>query len=63
MVARRCSAKKLSEKFRTVHREIPVLESLSNTVKYIQAVWLSTFVTRDPHTGVSEPAVRISLAK
>ena len=32
VVARRCSANKLSYKFHKIRREIPVLESLSNTV-------------------------------
>ena len=48
MVAKRCSAKILSEKFHKIHREIPVLESLSNTVKCFQAVRLATLLKRDP---------------
>ena len=37
-VSSMCSAKKLSYKFRKIHREIPVLEHYSNTVKSLQAV-------------------------
>ena len=40
-----------------IHREIPVLESLS-TVKCVQAVRLATLLKRHPRTGVSETAVR-----
>ena len=36
------------------------LESLSNTVKDLQAVRLSTLLKRNPCTGVLEPAVRKS---
>ena len=43
--------------FTKIHREIPVLESLSNTVKCFQAVRLATLLRRDPGTGASEPAV------
>ena len=35
--------------------EIPVLESLSNTVKSLQAARLTTLLKRNPRTGVSEP--------
>ena len=54
MVARRTSAKKISEKLHKIHREIPVLQSLSNTVKSIEAVRLATFLKRDPRTGVKD---------
>ena len=46
--------------FTKIHREIPVLESLSNTVKCFQAVRFATcnyYPGRDPGTGASEPAV------
>ena len=33
MAPRRCSAKKLSKMFHKIHREIPVLQSVSNNVK------------------------------
>ena len=61
MFARKCSPKKLSSKLRKIHREIPVVESLSNSVKCVQAVRFATLLKRDPRTGVSEPAVRRSL--
>ena len=38
-----------------------MLESLSNSVKGLQAVRLATLLKREPHTGVSEPAVRIGV--
>ena len=38
VVARRCSAKKVSQKFLKIYREITVRQSLSNTVKSLQAV-------------------------
>ena len=37
---------------------MPVLDSLSNTVKGLQAVRLATLLKRDPRAGVSESAVR-----
>ena len=46
-----------------MHREIHVLESLSNTVKCIQAVRFATFLNRDPCTVVSKTAVHRSSAK
>ena len=50
MVAKRCSAKKFSWKFHKIHREIPTvyLQSLSNTVKDLQAVRLATLLKRNP---------------
>ena len=45
IVAKRCSTKKL-------------LESLSNTVKGLHAVRLTTLLKRNPRTGVLELAVR-----
>ena len=63
MVARRCSAKKFSKKFHKIHKEIPVPQSLSNTVKDFQAVRLATLLKRDPRTGVSEPVVFRSSTK
>ena len=49
---------KNSKKLHKIHREIPVLESLSNTVKGLHAVRLATLLKRNPSTGVLEPAVR-----
>ena len=63
MVAIKFSAVKLFQKFCKIHREIPVLESLSNTVKCLQAVRLSTLLKRDPRTGVSELVVNRSSIK
>ena len=40
-----------------------MLESLSNTVKCLQAVRLSTLLKRDPRTGVSELVVNRSSIK
>ena len=34
-----------------------VRQSLSNTVKSIQAVRLATLLMKDPLTGISEPAI------
>ena len=34
---------------------MPVLQSLSYTVKELQAVKLATLLKRDPRIGVSEP--------
>ena len=53
MAARRCSAKKFSEKFHKIHREILVLQSLSNTAKGLQAMRLAALLKRNPSTGVS----------
>ena len=36
----------------------PVLESLSNTGKSLQADKLATLLKRNPHTGVLAPVVR-----
>ena len=58
VVARRCSTKKLSQILHKIHRKIPVLESLSDTVKGLHAVRLGTLLNRNPRTGVLEPAVR-----
>ena len=55
--------KKAFQKNSQNSREISVLESLSNTVKCLQAVWLSTLLKREAHTGVSEPVVCGSFAK
>ena len=63
MVARRCSAKHFSKKFHKTHREIPLLQSLSNTVKGLQTVRLVTLLERDHGTSVSEPAVCRSSTK
>ena len=41
VAAKRCSAKKLSSKFRKTHRETPALQSLSNKVIDLQAVRLA----------------------
>ena len=59
MVAR-CSAKKVSEK---IHKEIPALQSLSDTIKELQAVRFATLLKRHPRSGVSEPAVCRSSTK
>ena len=63
VVAWTCSANKLSWKFHKIYREIPVLESLSNTVKPVQVVRFASLLKRDPRTGVSKTAVRISSTK
>ena len=70
MIARRCSAKKVSLKIsqnsqRNVLQPLSntVLQSLSNTVKGHQAVRLATLLKRDPHTDVSEPSVCRSSTK
>ena len=57
-VAKRCFKKKLSLKLHKICRKIPVLESLSNTVKGLQAIRLATLLKRNPHISVLEPAVR-----
>ena len=57
-VARMCSTKKFSFKLHKISRTIPVLESLSNTVKGLQAIRLATLLKRNPRTSVLEPAVR-----
>ena len=57
MVANRCFAKQLFSKFLKIHREIPMRQSLSNTVKSFHAVRLATFLKKDLLTGVSEQAV------
>ena len=36
---------------------VPVLESLSNTVKGLQSIRLATLLKRNPRTGVLEPDV------
>ena len=46
--------------FHKIHREIPVLESLSNAFKGLQIVMLATLLKKDLRTFVSEPAVRRS---
>ena len=63
VVARRCCAKNLPKKCYKIHREIPVLESLSNTAKCLYAVWPATLLKKNPRTGVSEPAVHRSFTK
>ena len=57
VVAKRCSAKKLSKKLHKIHNKIPVLESLFNTVEGVQAVRLGTLLNINLCTGVLEPAV------
>ena len=56
--ARRCSTKKLFLKLHKICRKIPVLESLSNTVKGLPAIRLATLLKRNPRSSVLEPAVR-----
>ena len=48
MVAKRCSGKKISQKFLKIHSEVQVRQSLSNTVKSLQPVWLVTLLKKDP---------------
>ena len=61
VVARWCSAKTVSKKFLKIYREITVRQSLSNTIKTLQAVSpairLVTLLKKDPLTGVSELAI------
>ena len=57
VVARRCSTKHSYKKFCKIHRETPVLESLSDNAAGLQAVRHATLLRRDFSTGVSEPAV------
>ena len=47
-VARRCYTEKLSLKLLKICRKIPVLESLSNTFKGLQAIRLATSLKRNP---------------
>ena len=63
VVARCSTKKKLSLKLHKIHRKVPVLESLSNTVKGLQAIRLASLLMRNPRTGVLEPAVRKSSLK
>ena len=51
------SCKKALLKFQKVHREIPALQSLSNTVKGLHDVRFANLLKRDLCTGVSEPGV------
>ena len=60
MVPRRCSAKKSSKKFHKIHREIPMLQCLSRTAKYLLAARLSTLLKRNPRTGVTETVLNDS---
>ena len=48
VVAKRCSAKTFSPNFNKINRKTPVPQSLSNTVKALQAVRLETLLKRDP---------------
>ena len=58
VVTRWCSAKKLSWKFLKIHREIPVQQSLSNTVKNFHALRLATLLKKPPSLGFeSKPFV------
>ena len=52
--------KKVSRKIR---KEIPVLQSLLDTIKKLQAVRLPSLLKRYPRFGVSEPAVCRSSTK
>ena len=61
--ARRSSTKKLSLKLHKTCRKIPVLESLSDNVKGLQAIRLATLLKRNPRTSVLEPAVRTCYLK
>ena len=58
VVARSCSAKKLSWKFHKTHREVLALGSLSNTVKSLQGIRFGTLLKRDSATGILKAAVR-----
>ena len=62
MIAKRCSTKKLSYKFLRIHQEIPVRQSLSNTLS-LPAVMFATLLKKDPVTGVSELAISRSSGK
>ena len=53
----RCSAKQLPYKFLKIHREIPVRQSLSNIVKSFHPIRFTTFLKKDPITGVSKQAI------
>ena len=59
MVAR-CSAKKFSQK---IHKEIPVLQSLSDTIKELQAVKLATLLKRHPYSGILNFIIKETTAK
>ena len=63
VVASRCSEEKLFKKLHKIYREMPVLESLPNNVKCLQAVWCAILLKRDSRIGVSEPSVRRSFTK
>ena len=63
LVARNCSAKKVSLKFRKIGRETPVPESLSNTVTGLQDARLGALLQGGSDTGVSESTVRRCSAK
>ena len=41
-----------------IKRKMPVLESLSNTAKDLQAIRLATLLERNPHIVVLESAIR-----
>ena len=45
------------QKISQIHREISVLESLSDAINGLQEVRLATVLTRDSRTGVSQRAV------
>ena len=57
MVARRCSAKQIFQKFFKIQRETPVCQSLSNTVRSFHAIRLATFLKEDLLTGVLESSL------
>ena len=59
VVGRKCSAKQLFQNIHKIYREI----SLSDTVKCVQSVRLTTLLKRDPRPGVSESAVCRSATK
>ena len=56
-------SKNVSQKICRIHREIPVLQPLSNNVAGLQAAKLATLLKSDSRTGVAELAVRRSSAK
>ena len=60
----RCGCQVFCKKgFLKLQKEIPVLQSLSDTIKELQAVRLATLLKRHPRSGVSEPAVCRSSTK
>ena len=57
MADRECSGKKLSWKLSKIHKETPVLESLSENITGLQYVRLATLLKKDSTMDVSESVV------